>query len=331
MSYINDLMNQVGNTASGSIAGSLGASLGDYASRGLDSIFGIDRKKEQVEQQKKLTDVQSKANKELMLYGNELQKDMFNYTSPSKRVQQLKDAGLSVGLMYGMGGQGGSTVGNSASGSVGGSQASSESEMKQVNIQQQGMALQMQKLASEIEVNKSIANKNNTDANYTGGAQTNLTEEQINLAKQNVKLAFEQTDLTKIDAEYEVAYKRALIDNIVSQKNANIANEENLKQSVKIGIENIDKIKQEIENLKSQKNLNDEETQRVKQMVVESMAKISLMDIQKRETLANANETEMNNILLKDVTEKFGGDKLKIAGLAMPLISTIVKALLVKK
>ena len=74
-----------------------------------------------------------------------------------------------------MSGGGGSTVGN-ASGSVSGATASTESQLRANEIAQQGMALQLAKLQSEIKVNESIANKNNADSQTTNESRPAVIE-----------------------------------------------------------------------------------------------------------------------------------------------------------
>ena len=54
--------------------------------------------------------------------------------------------------------------------------ASDEAARKANDMQSQGMALQLAKLASEIEVNKSIANSNNANADTTNESRSIMIE-----------------------------------------------------------------------------------------------------------------------------------------------------------
>ena len=105
-------------------------------------LMGDSRRRKQLEQQEKLTQVQEESNKRLSAYGMDLQKQMWDYTNYENQRKHMENAGLNPALMYGSAGAGG-TTGSGATGSAGIGHASSESERKQADIAQQGMALQM--------------------------------------------------------------------------------------------------------------------------------------------------------------------------------------------
>ena len=126
----------------------------------------------------------------------EMQKDFFNHTfgiqskydSAEEQVKRLKEAGLNPALMYSGGNAG------SAGGMTGGAQgmaiseghASDESARKANDMQNQGMALQLAKLASEIDVNKSVAEANRANAGLSG--EKEITESlQRNLVLENLR------------------------------------------------------------------------------------------------------------------------------------------------
>jgi hypothetical protein len=97
---------------------------------------------------KKTMDMQLQNQKELNEHQQQMQLDMWDKTNYKAQVEQMKKAGLNVGLMYEGGGQGGSTqssVGGSAQG------------MQSPDIM--GMLLDAKKLQSEIELNEAQANK----------------------------------------------------------------------------------------------------------------------------------------------------------------------------
>ena len=83
----------------------------------------------------------------------------YDKTKTSAQVKNLKEAGLNTALMYGMSGAGGATgqTGSASAGSVSGASASDSASRDQAKTAQMGMGLQLQKLQSEIDVNKSIA------------------------------------------------------------------------------------------------------------------------------------------------------------------------------
>lgn len=136
-----------------------------------EALFGKKRRKQQIEQQKKLTDIQVEAQKELADYGMGIGKQMFEATGYAAQKRQMEEAGLNPALMYGHAGAGGSTMAVSA-GNVSGSHASDEAALKQAQIAQQGMALQLAKLSSEIEVNKATAKEKEANAELISEKKT---------------------------------------------------------------------------------------------------------------------------------------------------------------
>lgn len=145
----------------------VGGGLGEQLSYGLGEITGYNDalSKDQLNQQAKLNKLQTEQNKELYDY-------QFNKTTPAERVRLYKEAGLNPALIYGMGGGSGTTA---TIGSGGGSQASNSSQMRANNIASMQMGLQMAKLQSEIDVNKSVAEANRANAKNLG-ANTSTTE-----------------------------------------------------------------------------------------------------------------------------------------------------------
>ena len=71
-------------------------------------------------------------------------------------------AGLNPALLYTKGGPGGSTGGSGTS--VGGAQAADTAQMQNAHTSQVMTSIALMKAESEIEVNRSIAEKNRADA-----------------------------------------------------------------------------------------------------------------------------------------------------------------------
>ena len=164
MGIIQDLWNSTG-----------GAVVGQAMNWVDETLFGNKRRKQQIEQQKKLTDLQIQASKELADYGMGISKEMFDYTGYENQVRQMKAAGLNPALMYGHAGGIGTTISSSA-GSASGSQASNETSRKLANIQMQGMGLQMQKLSAEIQKTKAEAEKAKAEAEKITEEKTSISE-----------------------------------------------------------------------------------------------------------------------------------------------------------
>lgn len=155
MSFIKTLGQQVGS-------GIIGTGMGMLD----EAIMGNSRRKKQVEQQKKLTDINVQAQEGLMDKAQQQQLEMWDATNYSAQMEQLSKAGLNPALIYaGGGGQG--TTGSIGGGGIGTGDASSEAEQKQADTQQRGMALQMAKLGAEIKAIEASANKDQADADAT--------------------------------------------------------------------------------------------------------------------------------------------------------------------
>ena len=100
-------------------------------------------------------------------------------------MKRLKEAGLNPALMYGMSGAGGST---GTMGSVTGGNAPSSAQIRANNQAAQGYAMQLAKLQSEIDVNKSVANINNKNAEKAE-ADTKTTNDSREIFVENLRQA----------------------------------------------------------------------------------------------------------------------------------------------
>ena len=100
--------------------------------------------------------------------GHDLQFDMWNKTNYPAQLEMMKKAGLNPGLMYGLGGGSGTTTGSQGGGSATGGQA----PMQPMGIDAG--------TASQIELNKALANKANAEATKTSGVDTELGQASIN-------------------------------------------------------------------------------------------------------------------------------------------------------
>ena len=154
-----------------SILGQLALQTGSALINGNPEAFGLNYDKKQLQQQEKLQDLQIKGNKEMMDYSSNLQRKMWEYTNYGNQRKQMENAGLNPALMYSQAGAG---VTGTVSGNVSAGNSSDASSRKIADIQSQGMALQLAKLASEIDVNKSVAEVNRASAGLSG-ARTDAT------------------------------------------------------------------------------------------------------------------------------------------------------------
>ena len=150
-----------------------GAALG----LGEEVLMGNYRRKKQLEQQQKLTNIQTEANKSLAKYGMGISKEMWDYTNYENQRKHMEAAGLNPALMYGSAGQGGSTSIANAGSASGGIAGDSK----------QGMGLDGAMIASQIKVNEAQAKKLDAEAEKTSGVDTELNYKRIDELTQNVK------------------------------------------------------------------------------------------------------------------------------------------------
>lgn len=190
-------------------------------SQGLGMLGGQGMSRRQYHRQKKLMGFQKDHQKDLNVQGKQLAMDMWNQTNYGAQVEHMKDAGLNPALMYGSAGAGGSTNAGSG-GSAQGGQAPQERVMDMQNML----------LGAELALKKSIARKNEVEADKTEGVDTDLAKANIDKVYGEIdkliadtKNVEEQTKLTKINqtiAEIEAIYKPDLYDSNIEKMSAEI-------------------------------------------------------------------------------------------------------------
>lgn len=151
--------------------------IGSIIGAGIGLAGSILGREQQNDDQKEMMELQAKLNQQQAQYNQKLAKDMWNYTSFPNQVKKIKDAGLSPALIYGMGGQGGSSSGAGQASGVG----LSDAKGMQTGIAIQGMGLELANLASQVELNKSQAEKNKAEAEKIAGADTKVAEKEAEM------------------------------------------------------------------------------------------------------------------------------------------------------
>jgi len=201
MSFITQLAQQAGTAATQGLPGAIfGLAMG-----------GINDRR-QVSQQHRLTDIQIEAEKNLTDYNMQKQLQMWKDTSYGAQMEQLQKAGLNPGLIYGMGGGGGQTTGNTSANATAATAQQNPGEVQQM----MGMGLQAGMMQAQIDLMKAEARKANTEADYTAGAKTGETTAQIG----NINV---DTELKKIQKQVQAATIEEAI-RIVTQSAANMDN-----------------------------------------------------------------------------------------------------------
>ena len=218
-----------------SLALSTGASIAGQAANqigyGLGKLTGYNKSiaDDQYNQQKRLTELQGAMNLGLMKQSYAEQLNLWNQTNAEAQIAHYKAAGLNPALMYAKGGGSGTTGGGGTS--VSGTSASGESERMQANNAATGMGLQLQKIASEIKLNDSIAKKNEAEANLTSGAETGLKEAQTTQISEIIKNLSADTELKGEQSKLAELQQNSLkIQNEFNTSN----NETLLKQNIEI-------------------------------------------------------------------------------------------------
>lgn len=269
------------NTASEATGAVLGLALG-----GLND-------QRQVNQQKRLTDIQVNAQKQLTDYNFIRQKNMWDYTNYENQIQHMKDAGLNPGLIYGMGGSGGATT-NVSTGSVSGGTAQQNPGESQ-SFAGMGLtnAMNLQLMEQQKELLEAQTEKTKAEAEKTAGVDTEAVKQNIEnqfQGLQNLKQEYEvkKLDITMKNIEnFEKQASQAdRLQYIKTQSQIALAQLHSLKNDNKISDEtlnaNITKVKQEaiqagLKNILTQKQIHktDAEINEISQSIMQNWDKIA--------------------------------------------------------
>lgn len=176
-------MQQAGQTASSAIDAGLGMVIGGFNDR------------RQLKQQEKLQRLQIAGQKEMSDYQFRKQLEMWEATGYGAQKRQLKEAGMNVGLMYGMGGGGGQTTG-SASGNVTGGTAPSDGREAMTAM---GMGMQMELLKAQKDLLVSQAEKNRAETTKTAGVDTTEGQTRIQMLEQGIDNARQKYEIGKLE------------------------------------------------------------------------------------------------------------------------------------
>lgn len=139
--FLDQLKSEAASAASGSIFGALD-----------EAILGDRRRQKQLDQQRKLQDLQIKGNKQLMDYGYDQQLQMWEDTNYGAQMEQIKKAGLNPAMIYGSGGGGGGQLGAGVAGTVGSGEASNEAQQKMADNAMMQTSLDRRRQNAEIKL-----------------------------------------------------------------------------------------------------------------------------------------------------------------------------------
>lgn len=184
-------MGQYTGTWMQAAAGAAGSMLGI----GVQRLGAKYDRRQQLQTQEGLTEIQKQAEKEMMDYQQQKELEMWNKTGYSAQMKQMQEAGLNPGLMYGMSGGGGQSIGH------GGSPAISGGTAQHVNTGAIGMqaGLQLALLGSQKRVLDTQAEKNAAEATKIAGTDTKESQTRIESLMQGIDNARQQHEIQKLE------------------------------------------------------------------------------------------------------------------------------------
>ena len=272
---INGLLGGASKGASiGSAIPGLGTTAGGIIGGGLGLLSGLFGSGNSTKQQKELMDKAWEYEKEGMgmqyQYGqaaaNAAQQrnmEMWNQTNYGAQRQHMEDAKLSVGLMYGGGGQGAVSQGGQATQPSGPTSNPVGMALQYKQIEQQNEAIKSQTILNQAEAAKALA-----EAKKTSGVDTKKTESEIKWqeienriqesreqiassnikeAQANAKKAMEEFNQAMLNTEYLSKTQQQRIQTVTEQ--LSLIQKQGLKEEAVIDLTNAQatKIRKEID------------------------------------------------------------------------------------
>lgn len=210
--------------------------------------------------------------------GQQFNKEMWDYTNYENQKKHLEAAGLNPALLYGMSGGGGATAAG-AQGMSAGIASGHEMGIKQ---QGRGMGLQAAAIASQIDLNKSQAEKNRAEAKKTSGVDTNLQNANIDYiiaqtSNEKIKRGLILANTRLLDAQEEL--QRTTVD-YTKQKT------DEIRWNIKLIEKEVNRLSKEIDGLDLDNQFKKETLQnRIKQTALvlqQAIADIALKSSQGR-------------------------------------------------
>jgi hypothetical protein len=135
----------------------------------LSSGGGLFGQRKQYKNQKNLMGIQYQNQRNLNQQGHDLQFDMWNKTNYPAQLEMMKKAGLSPGLMYGLGGGGGSTTGSQGGGNASGGNAGGFNAMDVSAL----------KMKADIDLTNAMKEKTDAEREKISGVDTEKVGQEI--------------------------------------------------------------------------------------------------------------------------------------------------------
>lgn len=186
----------------------IGASLIGLAGEGLG--LGL---------QKKYQDMQVQGQKDLGKFNQELAMQMWKDTNYKAQTQEMKKAGLNVGLMYKGAGEGGTTAGGQA-GSVGAGKPGMGMDMMSMSL----MKAQKENIEADTQVKKKEAGVKEEEVGVKAETETNIKQSTDNL----------KAELKRIGVDTQIAEQLRNIKQNESQLSDMTFNQQLLKAEIEV-------------------------------------------------------------------------------------------------
>lgn len=259
--------------------------------------------KQQVKGQKQIMEEQAKHSKELADYQQIKQMEMWKNTNYGAQIKEMKEAGLSPGLIYGMSGGGGISTGGGMNTGVSGGSIDASSGM--------GMGMQMGMNIMQAKVMESQANLNNAQAEKISGAETKKIGAEIENLNTNTENQKANTRLTKLNADMQE------MQNYIQNNTLDESVDEAIYKS-RIAGETLEEMerKNEIGN-----KTKEDEIKTVHRNYLNLIIEAGLMEAQKKETEAGTIKTGAETIAIDserrmNIQRSIGGLLIKWAEVA---------------
>lgn len=182
---------------------------GALALGGAQQLLGIGLNQmgnqQQYQQQQQLMQQQFQNQQALNLQGQQIQQQNWDYTNYGNQVKHMENAGLNVGLMYGMGGGGGQSMGAGGGGGAASGNAP-QNTMPQVMGLMQDAAMK----AAQIDLTKAQADKLRSETPTEG----NMGDVSLANTKADTALKGVNTQLNALQLEVNNTTKDWTIDEI---------------------------------------------------------------------------------------------------------------------
>jgi len=236
---------------------------GAMALGGAQQLLGIGLNQmgnqQQYAQQQALMQQQFQNQQALNLQGQQIQQQNWDYTNYENQVKHMENAGLNVGLMYGMGGGGGQSMGAGSSGSASGGNAPQNTMPQILGIAQDAALKTAQTELVKAQADK-IKSETPTSGNLgdTGIANTaaDTALKQMNTANAKIQneigtkslddvLTTIKANADKAQSEQRSALVKANVDEKTQKSAEDKINAEAINEAFKLGV------------MKSQIKLND--------------------------------------------------------------------------